>query len=225
MSYTPIARLGFHAGIAALLALLAAAACGSEPDLARTGDAAPAPLAGTEWQLVEMSVGGSATAVPAEVDAVVRFDGEGGWSAHGCNFIGGSVEIDGMRLSFDDGVSSTDMVCTGSVEDIDTAVTTVLRGDVDAAIDGEELTLVGPGGDWLRLEVRDGVFPSRTMTPLDEGTRGEGDYRFGYERGEGGPHASWEFRAAPGSPWEFAGSGPPSNPHWPDPLGGGADEA
>jgi heat shock protein HslJ len=127
----PDPRLGFHAGIAAfVLALLVAAACGSEPDLARTGDAAPAPLAGTAWQLVETSVGGSTTAVPAEEDAVVRFDREGGWSAHGCNYIGSGVEIDGMRLSVDDEESSTDMGCTGPVEDIDTAVTTVLRGDV-----------------------------------------------------------------------------------------------
>jgi heat shock protein HslJ len=224
MSDTRTPRVVPRAGIAAVVLALLVAACGGEPDLVGTGNAVPVPLVGTEWQLLETSVSGSTTAVPAEVDAVVRFDGEGGWSAHGCNYIGGGVEIHGMRLSFDDTSSSTAMGCADPAGSIDTAVTTVFRGDVDAAIDGEELTLTGPGGDWLRLEVRDGVFPSRTMTPLDEGTRGEGDYRFGYESGEGGPYASWEFRAAPGSPWGFADSGPPSDPHRPDPLGGAAEE-
>jgi heat shock protein HslJ len=225
MSVIRIPCFVHRAGVAAVvLALLVAACGGGEPDFVGTGDVQPAPLVGTEWQLLESSVGGSTTAVPAEVDAVVRFDGDGGWSAHGCNYIGGGVEIDGMHLSFDDEMSSTDMACDDPVGDIDTAVTSVLRGDVDAAIDGDELTLTGPGGDWLRLEVRDGIFPSRTMTPLDEGTRGEGDYRFGYEGGEGGPYVSWEFRAAPGRPWGFAGSGPPSDPHRPDPLGGAAEE-
>jgi heat shock protein HslJ len=207
-----------------VLALLVAACGEDEPDRVGTGDAQHAPLVGTEWLVVETSVGGSTAAVPAEVDAVVRFDGVGGWSAHGCNHMGGGVEIEGVRLSFDDEMSSTEMACADPVMDVDAAITTVLRGAVDAEAAGEELTLTGSGGGWLRLEVRDGIFPSPTMRPLEEGTRGEGDYRFGYEGGEGGPYASWEFRAAPGAPWGVAGSGPPSDPHRPDPLGGAAEE-
>jgi heat shock protein HslJ len=168
MSDTRTPRFVPRAGVAAVVLALLVAACGGEPDLVGTGNAVPVPLVGTEWQLLETSVSGSTTAVPAEVDAVVRFDGEGGWSAHGCNYIGGGVEIHGMGLYFDDTSSSTSMGCADPAGSIDTAVTTVLQGDVDAAIDGEELTLTGPGGDWLRLEVRDGVFPSRTLTPLDE---------------------------------------------------------
>jgi heat shock protein HslJ len=204
--------------IAAVVLVLLLAACGDEPDLVGTGNDASVPLAGTEWQLVEASIGGSTTAVAAEVDAVVRFDGDGAWSAHACNHIGGSVEVDGVSLAFDDDTTSTLVGCAEPVGSIDSAITTVLQGDVDAAIAGEELRLTREGGDWLRLEVRDGIFPSRTMTPLDEGTRGEGDYRFGYEAGEGRPYVSWEFRSAAGKPWGFAGSGPPSDPHRPDPL-------
>lgn len=202
------------------------AACGgSEPDRVGTGDAPSAPLVGTEWLVVETSVGGSTTAVPAEVDAVVRFDGEGGWSARGCNYMAGGVEIEGVRLSFDDEVRSTAMGCVDPVTDvIDIAIGTVLRGVVDAAADGEELTLTRSGGDWLRLEVRDGIFPSRTMTPLAEGSRGDGNYRFGYESGEGAPSASWEFQAAPGAPWGVSRAGPPSDSHRPDPLGGEAED-
>ena len=235
MDDTKIPRLLPCAGSAAVVLALLMAACGGEPDPVESGtrngadtgagDTTPSPLAGIEWQLVETSVGGATTAVPTDLDAVVRFDGEGGWSAHGCNFFSGGVEIDGMRLSFDRSTTSTAMGCEGLPEgDVDHAVTTVFRGGVDAAIDGEELTLTGTGGeDWLRLEVRDGIFPSRTMTSLDEGTRGEGDYRFGYEGGAGGPHAVWEFRSAPGSPWGYSSAGAPSDPHRPDPLGGGAD--
>jgi heat shock protein HslJ len=223
MSDTQLARFVASAGAAAIVLVLLVAACGGEPDLVGTGNTTPVPLAGTEWQLLETSINGSTTAVPVEIDAVARFDGEGGWSAHGCNFMGGGVEIDGMRLSFDDNSSSTLIGCPEPAASIDSALTTVLRGEVDAAIDGEALTLTGPGGDWLRLHVREVIFPSRTMTPLDEGTRGEGDYRFGYERGDGQPYASWEFREAAGSPWGFAGSGPPSDPHRPDPLGGEAE--
>jgi heat shock protein HslJ len=218
-------RLVLRTGATALA--LAVAGCG---DGAGGGDdvgaGGPNTLVGTEWQLREMAVGGSTTAVPAELDAVVRFDGEGGWSAHGCNGMGGSVEIDGTDLSFADDTSTEDMACDDLRADVDRAVMAVLRGDVEAAIDGGELTLTGSGDDRLRLVVRDGIYPSRTMTPLDEGRRGEGDYRFGYERGEdgeGGPYAAWEHRAAPGSAWGFALSGPPSDPHRPDPLGGDAD--
>jgi heat shock protein HslJ len=231
MSDTRIPRFVSRAGTAAVVFALLVAACGGEPDPVGTGaddavpDATGEPLVGTEWQLLETSVGGAPTAVPVEVDAVVRFDGEGGWSAHGCNFIGGGVEIDGTRLSFDRTTMSTAMGCPGPEADIDTAVTTVLRGGVDAAIDGDALTLTGSDGDWLRLKVREGIFPSRTMTPLDEGTRGEGDYRFGYEDGSaGGPHASLEFRSAPGRPWGFASSGPPTDPHRPDGLSVAVDE-
>jgi hypothetical protein len=35
---------------------------------------------------------------------------------------------------------------------------------------------------------------------------------------------SWEFRAAPGSSWGFASSGPPSDRHRPEPLGGAAED-
>jgi heat shock protein HslJ len=230
-TWTP--RFAPCAGIVAVVLALPLAACGSEPDVVDSGagagggadadaDVGATPLVGTEWLVVETSVGGSTTAVPAGLDAVVRFDGEGGWSAHGCNYLGGGVEIDGLRLSFDDDVTTTEIECTGPAGDVDSAVATVLEGDVDAVIDGEELTLTASGGDRLRLEVRDGIFPSRTMTALDEGTRGDGDYRFGYETGGEGPSASWEFREAPGMPWGFAGAGPPSDPHRPDPLGGGA---
>jgi len=225
VSDTRIARSRVSGAIAAVGLVVLVAACGDdEPDRVGPGDGQPTPLVGTEWQLVERSVDGSTTVVPTELDAVVRFDGEGGWSAHGCNFIGGGVEIEGMRLSVDDETSSTDMACAGPVMDVDAAITTVLRGTVDAAIDGEELTLTGSGGDRLRLEVRDGIFPSRTMTPLDQGTRAGGDYRFGYDGGEAGPSVSWEFREAPGAPWGFAGIGPPTDPHRPDPGSGAADE-
>jgi heat shock protein HslJ len=217
------------AGIAALVLVPLVAACGGEPDVgtgsrSNRGGGRQVTVVGIEWQLVETSVGGTTTAVPVDLDAVVRFDGDGGWSAHGCNFLGGGVEIEGMRLSFADDVTSTAMGCAGPEGEVDTAVTAVLRGGVDAAIDDEGLTLTRSGGDRLRFVERDGIFPSRTMTSLDEGTRGEGDYRFGYESGGGRLFASWEFRSAPGSPWGFAGCATPSDPHQLDPIGGGAAE-
>lgn len=219
-----IERFRFSRVAMAAVVLVLLAACGDEPDLVGTGNDPSVPLAGTEWQLVETSISGSTTAVASEVDAVVRFDGEGGWSAHGCNYMGGSVEVDGLTLSFDGDTTSTLIGCQEPLASIDSAIMDALQGDVDAAIAGDQLTLTGAGGDGLRLEVREGIFPSRTMIPLDEGTHGEGDYRFGYEAGEDRPYASWESRSAPGRPWGFAGSGPPSDPHRPDPLGGTAGE-
>jgi len=194
-----------------------------------TGDVGDDPevgLVGTEWRLVETVVGGEATEVPDDVDAVVRFDGEGGWSAQGCNHLGGGVEIEGTRLTFDGETVTTDMACAELVMAVDAAITTVFDGTVDAALNGDDLTLGGLDGDELHLRVRDGIYPSRTMIPLDQGTRDGGDYRFGYEDGEdgAGPYASWEGRSAPGEPWGYAGSGPPSDPHRPDPLGGGFGE-
>lgn len=214
-----VGRVGVVAVVAVQLS-----ACGDGGDGAATADVGPLGLVGIEWQLVETSIDGTGTEVDREVDAVVRFDGEGGWSAEGCNYFGGDVEIDGMHLTFGDQGPSTDVACDGPVGDIDDAVNAVLDGEVDADIDDEELTLTAANGDWLRLEVRDGVFPSRTMIPLAEGQRGDGDYRFGYEPGADGPFALWEFRASPGTGWGFAGGAAPEDPHRPEPLGGAAEE-
>lgn len=62
----------------AVLLLLTSAAC-ARP--ASPAEEQPVPLTGTDWQLQEYVLDGETVVVPDDVDAVLRFDGDGGYSA------------------------------------------------------------------------------------------------------------------------------------------------
>jgi hypothetical protein len=141
---------------------------------------------------------------PPDVDAVLRFDGEGGWSATACNHYGGQVRIDAGLLRLGQ-VLGTQMKCSGPRGDVEAAFVDVMEGEVRWAIGGEELRLDKPDGRGLRLRVRDTIYPMRDLRPLLQGRRHGGDYRFGWRPGDGSVLLDWEWRDAPGKPWGFAG--------------------
>jgi heat shock protein HslJ len=162
------------------------------------------PLTGTEWQLTEVRGPSRTWSPPPEVDAVLRFDGEGHFSATACNFYSGTVRINGDVLHIGRTLG-TSMGCGGVRRAVEEAFAAVVHGEVRWRIDGEELRLDKPGGRGLRYHVRDTIYPSRDLRRLLRGQRKGGDYRFGWQAGEAGIGLEFEWRDGPGKPWGFAG--------------------
>jgi heat shock protein HslJ len=212
-------------GPAAVVALLAAG-CGSHAGRSSRGAAEvrqDRSLTRTEWQLTSVVEPSRAWSPPPEVDAVLRFDGQGQFTATACNQYGGPVRIDADRLRLGQ-VLGTDMGCSGPGGKVEAAFIAVMDGEVRWAISGEELRLDKPDGRGLRFRVRDSIYPSRELRPLLQGHRDGGDYRFGWQADQAGIGLEFEWRDGPGKPWGFAGMNRP--PAWvvprPDPLVSGA---
>lgn len=102
------------------------------------------PLVGTEWTLESLIDGDAASSVPADVTAPTLTIDESGHSSvfAGCNRGGGGVTVsdDGSTATFEP-MALTRMACPGSAGEVEAAVTAVLDGDVQVAIDGDSLTL------------------------------------------------------------------------------------
>jgi predicted Rdx family selenoprotein len=131
---------------------------------------------------------------------VLRFDGEGHFSATACNFYSGAGRINGEVLHIGRTLG-TSMGCGGTRRAVEEAFAAVVDGEVRWRIDGEELRLDNPGGRGLRFRVRDTIYPSRDLRPLLRGQRDGGDYRFGWQAGEAGIGLEFEWRDGPGKPW------------------------
>jgi len=171
-------------------------------------------LTRTEWQLTSV-VGPSGTwSPPPEVDAVLRFDGEGHFSATACNHYSGPVRIDGDLLHVGQ-MFGTQMGCGKAKHAAEAAFRGVVDGQVRWAISGNQLSLDKPDGRGLRFRVRDSIYPSRGLRPLLQGRRNGGEYRFGWQAGDGRISLEWEWRNAPGKPWGSAGM--TREPTWPVP--------
>jgi heat shock protein HslJ len=166
--------------------------------------AAPTSLAGVEWQLVRVVGPDRDWRPPAGVDAVLRFDGQGGFSATACNHFGGPVRVAGHRLRLGQMVS-TSMGCGGPAGSVERAFLAVMDGEVGWAVEAGELRLDKPDGRGLRFRERDTIYPGRDLRPLLRGRRDGGDYRLGYSVDQGSAALSWEWRDGPGRPWGYAG--------------------
>jgi heat shock protein HslJ len=212
---------------AVVVTLLAAAGCGggSHAGQASRGaaevrqDRPDHSLTRTEWQLTSVVEPSRTWSPPSEVDAVLRFDGQGHFSATACNHYSGLVRIDGNLLQVRR-MFGTQMGCGEAKRAVEEAFLGVVDGEVRWAISGDELRLDKPDGRGLRFRVRDTIYPSRELRPLLQGQRHGGDYRFGWQAGETGIGLEFEWRDGPGKPWGFAGMNQP--PAWavpgPDPL-------
>ncbi len=176
-------------------------------------------LTRTEWQLTSV-VGPSRTwSPPPQVDAVLRVDGEGHFSATACNHYSGLVRIDDDLLHIRR-MFGTAMGCGEAKRAVEEAFLGVVDGEVRWAISDDELRLDKPDGRGLRFRVRDTIYPSRDLRPLLQGQRNGGEYRFGWQVGNGLIALAWEWRDAPGKPWGSAGMtcGPAWSVPGPDPL-------
>jgi len=101
-----------------LLAALALVACSDDDgtDVQAGDGVATAPtqadLVRRDWRINAVTdASGERLEVDPAYDAVLRFDGEGGFSAKTCNHTGGDVVIAPTTLEWGDGIASTDMAC------------------------------------------------------------------------------------------------------------------
>jgi heat shock protein HslJ len=161
-------------------------------------------LTGTEWELARVVGPSRMWSPPPEVDAALRFDGEGHFSATACNHHSGLVRIDGDVLHITRGYGTV-MGCDETLQAVEEALLGVVDGEVRWAISGDELRLDKPDGRGLRFRVRDTIYPSRDLRPLLQGQRNGGDYRFGWQASDGLISLEWQWRAGPGEGWGSAG--------------------
>jgi heat shock protein HslJ len=161
-------------------------------------------LTRTEWQLTGVIKPSRTWSPPPEVDAVLRFDGEGHFSATACNHYSGTVRIDGDLLHVRPMFGAA-MGCVGARRAVEVAFLGVVDGQVRWAVSGDQLRLDKPDGRGLRFRVRDSIYPSRGLRSLLRGQRNGGDYRFGWQAGEERISLEWEWRDAPGKAWGSAG--------------------
>lgn len=100
------------------------------------------PLVGTVWRLDTITDGGTASNVPAGVEAPTLSIGEdGGVSVStGCNTGGAHLDLDGRRGTFGP-LRLTKMACDGAAAEVEAAVTAVLDGEVQLGVEGDRLTI------------------------------------------------------------------------------------
>lgn len=183
-----------------------AGATSTPPPTAPGADA----LTGIEWQLVEMVISGR-TVLAEGVDAVLRFDGAGGYSANACNHLAGEVDIGDGTLVLQAGMT-TDMSCSGLTGEIDDALSSLAGSTVAWSVDGDGLRLASDGGTTLRYRERDSVYPGDgDDLEVVAGERGGWQYRLSVSQTEGDASGlNMVSRAGPGQPWGTKGLGAPS---------------
>ena len=121
--------------------------------------AEPASIVSTKWILKEVAT--------ADVSLQSADDGPSAWlqindagevtGSTGCNGFGGSAEVGEGVVTFEP-LLATKKGCSGELGEIDTAMLTVLRGEVTAEVSGDSLTMTNADGDALTLSA--GEVPS-----------------------------------------------------------------
>lgn len=201
-------RFSLTCGAGLLIGSLVVTGCGGQQVLL-DGEATevrvitdPVSLELVEWQLIELRQDARVRDV-AEIDAVLRFDGEGGFSGRGCNFFGGEVETAGGRLRAKNS-GSTEMGCSDVRGEIDNVTQAVLTGGAAWTIRDGQLRISGDGVE-LVYRPRDVLFPNRDATALVEGERGEAVWRLSWQTTGDQVGVDWESRERPGTGFEFTG--------------------
>jgi heat shock protein HslJ len=109
------------------------------------------PLLGTKWTVDTLVGGGVSSSVPAGAAAFMTFaDGGKVTGSTGCNSFGGTVTIDGNKITFNDLVM-TKKGCDGAAGALEASVLGVLDQPLTYRIDGSKLILEAPDGSGLHL--------------------------------------------------------------------------
>lgn len=111
----------------------------------------PAPLAGTYWRLTELP-GEEGFEVDPGLRAHLIFDSENGQASgsSGCNRFVGGFELNDDTLTLGP-LAGTRMACPGAAMELESRFHAALASVTGYAIDGEVLTLKGPGGPVARF--------------------------------------------------------------------------
>jgi heat shock protein HslJ len=102
------------------------------------------PIEGTRWVLDGLISGDAVSSVPAGVVASLQVVDDRANIAAGCNSGGGSVKVTDRTLTFGP-VALTKMACSPDAMSVETAVLTVLNGEVSYTIDADRLTIDAGG--------------------------------------------------------------------------------
>jgi hypothetical protein len=157
-----------------------------------------------------MTVAGATTQVTPELDAVLRFDGEGGFSALACNELGGTADVSDNSLVLSE-IFTTDMDCSAQPGgEIDDALGGLAGAAVRWSIAGEQLRLTGTDGTSLTYRVRASIYPHASAREVVSGERSGFQYRLAVD-GSGddiGLHLDW--REGAGRRWGTQGHGAPA---------------
>ncbi len=200
-----------------LLIVAAAVGCrdqGAEvrADGESAGDVAVAQLVRRDWRIeVITDASGDRRDVAPDYDAVLRFDGEGGFSAKTCNHTGGDVTVDAGRLTWGREIASTAAACLD--EDltwIETTLGSLFRGSATWTLADGRLHIRG-NGVAAELSERPVGFPTELVQLATSDPDGESEWQFGYAEdsaaGPGGYRFSltWEGRSGPGRGYGSSG--------------------
>jgi heat shock protein HslJ len=201
-----------------LLTFLAVSSCSDGGTEVSAGGGSPAAatevdLVRRDWRVdaVTDDTGDHRDVDPA-YDAVLRFDGEGGFSAKTCNYTGGDVTIDASSLAWGKEIASTDMGC---MEDdltwLESTMGALFVGTSTWKLTDDALRIEGNGVS-VELSERPAGFPTEMVQLATNDPACECEWQFGYTEDpdtatNGGYRFSidWEGRDAPGTGYGSAG--------------------
>lgn len=116
-----------------------------------TGSAVP--IVGTQWILNEVEAADASITTDANISAYLRINDAGEVTGStGCNGFSGSAEVGDEVITFEP-LLATKKGCSGALGQVDSAMLTVLRGEVSADVAGDSLTLTNADGETLMLTV------------------------------------------------------------------------
>ncbi len=205
-------------GVAAAVALAVVAVMVTrDPDRSPAELAAPTAsiddLIGREWRIDVVTAQGERREIDPSYDAVVRFDGSGGFSGKTCNQFSGEVVVRASELAFGDEVQSTLMACGGDQGWLESSVMSVfLAGHAEWTLAEGVLRIEG-GDVVVELSERPAGFPTQLVPLATSDPSGEAEWQFGYSEATDAEVAegayryfiTWEGRAAPGQGYGNAG--------------------
>ena len=164
------------------------------------------PLRGTEWQLAAYRDPG---AEPVEVttDSTLRFSKDGKFSAHACNYYGGSARVTGGEVAFAD-LGGTLKACSGEEAQLERRVTATLQGTRTWAISDRKLVIGGDGRE-LTYRVRSSIYPDQDARTIVKGDRAGGQWRLSVSGTGERLWLGFESRTGPGEGWGQSGVASP----------------
>lgn len=167
--------------LAVVASIAALAACGSRDASDRTtavpeegsgASSTPAsePIVGSRWVLHAVETASASIEAPTSAAAFLEIDDTGQVLGNtGCNGFGGAAEVAEGSVTFSQ-LIATKKACSGELGQIDTAMLSVLDGEVTAEVTGGKLTLTNADGETLTLHVSEEPVPSPSSEPASTAT-------------------------------------------------------
>jgi heat shock protein HslJ len=113
-------------------------------------------IVGQRWVLAEVQAQGGPVKAPADPEAYLEITEDGDVTGStGCNGFGGSAEVGDQTITFQP-LIATKRGCSGDLGKLDSAMLSVLHGEVTAEVAGGTLTITDEEGEVLTLEASGG---------------------------------------------------------------------